>query len=170
VQTLIAQPLTQAAFAPFGEVLSFDPAQARPVNDGRAMRADCGLALDSGGREDHPVLAIYRARGEELPFVLTTFERHPLSSQVFVALTAARFLIVVAPASADGLPDPTQARAFVGMRGEGVNYARNVWHAPITAIGQEGDFLMLMWERGMPEDCILHAVAHPLLVSASDQS
>lgn len=170
MHTLQPKRLTPSAFRPFGEVILFDPDSSRLVNDGRALRSDTLAAFDRIPGEGEPVLAIYRARGEPLPLRVGTFERHPLSSQAFVALSAERFLIVVAPEDETSLPDLSRAEAFVGYHGEGVNYARNLWHAPITAVDVDGDFLMFMWESGRPEDCILHHPSKPLLIGGQEPS
>jgi ureidoglycolate lyase len=162
VRTFTARPLTSDAFAPFGEVLSFDERGARLVNDGRAVRANTQARFEYAPGIDAPVMAIYRATGDALPFRVTTLERHPHSSQTFLSLSAHRFLVVVAPRQDGGGPDTTQIQAFVGRAGQGINYARNVWHAPITAIGSGGDFLMFMWERGSEDDCVFHHPAYPL--------
>lgn len=170
MQTLSPKRLTPSVFSPFGEVLSFDPERSRLVNDGRALRFDTDTRFDHATPDGKPVLAVYWACGEPLPMRLVTFERHPLSSQTFVALTAEHFLIVIAPEDRAGLPDLERAEAFVGHRGEGVNYARNLWHAPIAAIGADGDFLMFMLERGSPEDCIFHHLHEPLFVGSIQPS
>jgi ureidoglycolate lyase len=170
VQTLKPKRLTPWTFSPFGEVLFFDPDRSKVVNNGRALRSDTDARFDSVLTANEPVLAVYRARGESLPLRLQTFERHPLSSQAFIALSAERFLIVVAPQDTSSLPDLSRAEAFVGHRGEGVNYARNLWHAPITAIDADGDFLMFMWESGRAEDCVLHQPSEPLLIRSLDPS
>jgi ureidoglycolate lyase len=170
VQTLFPKRLTPSAFSSFGEVLFFDPDRSRLVNDGRALRFDTDTRFDHVSPDGEPVLAVYRASGGPLPMRLLTFERHPLSSQTFVALSAERFLIVVAPEDRAGLPDLERAEAFVGHRNEGVNYARNLWHAPIAAIGADGDFLMLMWESGSAEDCVFHHLQEPLAVGSIQPS
>jgi ureidoglycolate lyase len=170
VQTLFPKRLTPSAFSSFGEVLFFDPDRSRLVNDGRALRFDTDTRFDHASPDGEPVLAVYRASGGPLPMRLLTFERHPLSSQTFVALSAERFLIVVAPDDRAGLPDLERAEAFVGHRNEGVNYARNLWHAPIAAIGADGDFLMLMWESGSAEDCVFHHLQEPLAVGSTQPS
>jgi ureidoglycolate lyase len=170
VQTLFPKRLTPSAFSSFGEVLFFDPDRSRLVNDGRALRSDTDTRFDHASPDGEPVLAVYRASGGPLPMRLLTFERHPLSSQTFVALSAERFLIVVAPDDRAGLPDLERAEAFVGHRNEGVNYARNLWHAPIAAIGADGDFLMLMWESGSAEDCVFHHLQEPLAVGSIQPS
>ncbi|EIM24478.1 ureidoglycolate lyase [Microvirga lotononidis] len=166
MQTLFPKRLTPSAFSSFGEVLFFDPGRSRLVNDGRALRFDTDTRFDHAATEGEPVLAVYRASGWPLPMHLLTFERHPLSSQTFMALSAERFLIVVAPEDPAGLPDLERAEAFVGHRNEGVNYARNLWHAPIAAVGADGDFLMFMWERGSSEDCVFHHLDEPLVVGS----
>jgi len=166
VQTLFPKRLTPSSFSAFGEVLSFDPERSRLVNDGRALRFDTDTRFDNASPGGEPVLAVYRASGGPLPMRLLTFERHPLSSQTFVALSVERFLIVVAPEDRAGLPDLERAEAFVGHRSEGVNYARNLWHTPIAAIGADGDFLMFMWESGSSDDCVFHHLNEPLVVDS----
>ncbi|MCA0400256.1 MAG: ureidoglycolate lyase [Proteobacteria bacterium] len=161
---LAATALEAESFAPFGSLVRFDPSAARAVNEGRSLRADqSGLAILS--ERVQPVLAIYRAQQDAMPFSLRLFERHALSSQTFVALTAPRFLVVVAPAQADGTPDVAGARAFIGQRGEGVTYAPGIWHAPITALDSAGDFLMLMWEGRTADDCEFHPLQTTLTIT-----
>jgi ureidoglycolate lyase len=164
VQILRPKRLTPASFGPFGEVLFFDQERNWPVNNGRALRSNTVARFDYSSSDSKPVLAVYRSRAEILPVRLNTFERHPISSQAFMALSVERFLIVVAPQDPENLPDLRRAEAFVGYRGEGINYARNVWHAPISAIDADGDFLMFMWESGGPSDCIFHHPNEPVLI------
>lgn len=164
MRTLETIPLSATLFAPYGNVVGFDSRSARVVNGGHALRADTAAELEGIGGS--PVLAIYRVERQDLPLRLTTLERHPFSSQVFVAINVPRFLVVVAPADAGGLPDADRAHAFVGVAGQGVNYRPGVWHAPITALDQPGDFMMLMWERGTEEDCIVHSSHTPLFIAA----
>ncbi len=162
MQRLAARPLTGDAFAPFGEMVTFDPGCAQVVNGGRALRSDAGARLDAEWSGATPVLAIYRAQGEVLPFPVAVLERHPHSSQAFVALSAGRFLVVVAQCDTIGGPNLDRTCAFIGGAGQGINYRRGVWHSPIAAIGAEADFLMFMWERGTPDDCVVHRLSVPL--------
>ena len=79
------QPLTDAAFAPYGH----------PINGGTTWRhellADAQLTAEAG----RPVLSISRAQARVLPMALTGMERHALGSQSFLPLGAARRLGVV---------------------------------------------------------------------------
>ncbi|MET0745431.1 MAG: ureidoglycolate lyase [Microvirga sp.] len=163
MHTLVPRRLTPEGFGPYGEVLHFDAGRSWLVNGGKALRANTAARFDRAAPAE-PVLAVYRSTGEPWPLRVDLLERHPDSSQAFVALSVEHFLVVVAPQDGPGRPDLRRAEAFVGRRGEGINYLRNVWHAPIRAIGSDGDFLMFMWERGTPDDCIVHPTREPLLV------
>jgi ureidoglycolate lyase len=163
MSVLIPRPLTAEAFAPFGDVLSFDPDTARPVNGGNAMRGDLPARLaHSGGM---PRLALFRVAAKRLPLTVTELEQHPHSSQTFVPITVDQFLIVVAPSDPDGSPGVEQSQAFIGTRGQGINYRLGVWHAPIIALDAGGDFLMLIWEQGTAADCHVDQLAHPIQVA-----
>ncbi len=156
------RPLSAEAFAPFGEVLAFDPARARTVNDGNAMRDDLPVEISSSA--GRPKLALFRVAAQSLPLALTAFERHPQSSQVFFPLSADRYLVVMAPRTLDGAPDVAKAEAFVGESGQGVAYDPGVWHAPIVALDRDADFLMLIFEQDAPGDCHVERLAAPLRV------
>ena len=74
---------------------------------------------------------------------VTMVERHPFGSQIFMPLDQRPFLVVVCPDQngRPGLPQP-----FVTAPGQGINYARNTWHAVLTPIGQPQNFLVV--DRG----------------------
>jgi ureidoglycolate lyase len=151
--TLWAQPLTPAAFAPYGDVIDADAAQRRyPINEGSAWRHDA-LALtdvhDAGG---HGVVAIVRAQPASLPVRLRALERHRLGSQLIMPLQRARFLVVVAPAQSTRPFD--EARCFVAAPGQGVQYRRGTWHHPLLALDAPTDFLALdrRAHDGSPDD------------------
>ncbi len=164
---LSLEPLTRESFAPYGTVLGFEPAKTRLVNEATAHRSDT-LALFDHAPGTAPVLAIYRAQAQTPPLHLTLFERHPYSSQTFISVSVPRFLVVVAPTGRDGLPIIGEARAFVGERGTGISYRRDQWHMPVMALGQGGDLLMVMAERGSADDCVEHRISFPLAVSCTE--
>lgn len=157
------EPLAPDGFAPFGTVIRFDADAARPVNGGTARRADTAalFAAEPGTR---PCLAIYRADAQALPLRVALFERHPGAAQSFVSVSVPTFLVVVAPADRDGLPDAARARAFLGRAGTGLSYRPNQWHTPILALGTGGDLLMLTAEHRDARDCIEHRLADPLTI------
>lgn len=166
---LKAEPLTAAAFAPFGEVIEAAGHAPRLINDGTCERFH-DLApvdvLESGGR---PLISIFRATPCPLPFEVKSLERHPLSSQAFYPLDGVPFLVVVAlPGENDagagaGHARPGAIRAFRAAGDQGVSYRRNTWHHALLAIGQTSRFLVV--DRGGPgENCDLGVVEMRVVV------
>ena len=138
---LTAQPLTRAAFAPFGQVLDAgDWPNHYPINAGACERYHDLATAEAAGTDARVVLSIFRGKPYAFPLTLAMMERHPYGSQAFMPLSPRPFLVVVAH-DADGAPDEPQA--FVTAAGQGVNYPRNLWHAVLTPIGAPQDFLVV---------------------------
>ncbi len=150
--TIVAAPLTQAAFARFGSVIEAG-GDAAVVNQGRGRRFDLALDLTADPRAHHLVSALYSIEASSLPFILGVIERHPLSPQLFFPNRAGRFLVCAFGAQADGEPDLDAAHAFIGNSAQGIAYRAGVWHGPLVALGAPGDFLMQMWQCDGPLDC-----------------
>lgn len=158
---LVAQPLTPAAFAPFGTVLAVpEDGTGRPINGGTSQRFDLvdDMALAAGG--GRPALAIFRAQARVFPHVVGEMERHALGSQTFVPLGTRRFVLVVARAGA--APAAEDLAAFVTDGSQGVLLAPGTWHHALLAI-DAGDFAVV--ERVAAEvDCDLYDLAAPAQV------
>jgi ureidoglycolate lyase len=163
-RVVVAEPLTPERFAPFGDVVSAGRGAGRDTNLGTAVRFDWTSALESTRPAARANLAVFRSAPQTLPFTYTLLERHPHSTQAFLPMACARFLIGVAPARADGAPDPGGLIAFVGGPGQGFNLRRGVWHHPILALDAPAEFAMLAWEDGSAEDCVEHPLAAPVRV------
>ncbi len=149
-RTLMAQPLTVEAFAPYGEVVSSAGRSGREINAGTSLRVELREPdlLAAGGR---PSLSVFRAQGIALPFAAQVVERHRLGSQTFLPLAATPYVVLVA-LGADA-PDPATLRAFLAGPGVGVTLWRDVWHHPLLALA-DGEFAVL--ERAGPSvDCEL---------------
>lgn len=144
LQRLIIEPLTAAAFAPFGDVIETEGRAHYPINAGTAQRfndlARVDVAVD-GGR---PLISLCRAEPIALPFRLRLMERHPLSSQAFIPMSPTPFLVVVAPAGAP--PCAEDIGAFRSSGRQGINYAAGTWHHPLLALERVSDFLIV--DRG----------------------
>jgi ureidoglycolate lyase len=139
--------LSATDFARFGAVLEAGWGRERRINEGRGSRFDATPPLEHEAPATRPTLAIYEIDGSALPFRATLLERHPWSAQVFIAMTAERFLVAAALPGADGRPDPESLEAFEGRRGQALVYAPGVWHLPLVALGAGGSFAMFMWSR-----------------------
>lgn len=163
-RTVVGEPLSVAAFAPFGFVVSAGLKAGASANQGTALRFDRCADLVNTRSSAAPNLAVFRSTKKSLPFAVTLLERHPCSTQTFLPMVCTRFLIVVAPTAADGGPDVAGLRAFVCGPGQGVTYHVGVWHHPIIAVDGDADFAMLAWEDGSALDCVEQALPTPILV------
>ena len=150
LECLRAQPLTAAAFAPYGDVIAGADAGGRAINAGTSMRVEMPDPdlLDAGGK---PSLSVFRARAAALPLPIRVLERHRLGSQTFLPLGEVPWLVIVA--LGDAAPDLTSLAAFRVTGREGVTLRRGVWHHPLVALA-DGDFAVLE-RRGAEVDCDL---------------
>jgi ureidoglycolate lyase len=160
-----AEPLSAAAFAPFGQLITEGAGPHIDANQGTATRVDRAALLEHTRPDATPNLAVFRAKAQTLPLKLALLERHPHSTQAFLPLSCARFLVCVAPTAADGKPELAGLRAFLGGVGQGINYSRGVWHHPIVALDEDAVFAMLAWENGSAGDCEVHALTELVSVS-----
>ncbi len=160
-RTIRATPLSVEGFAPFGDVVSAGLRAGSSANQGTAVRFDRCAKLATTRAGASPNLAVFRAAPQALPLTVKLLERHPCSSQAFLPLTCARFLVIVAPAREDGAPDLDGLCAFVCGPGQGINYHAGVWHHPIVALDAPAELAMLAWEDGTAQDCVEHPFAAP---------
>lgn len=157
--SLKAQPLTAAAFAPFGQVIAFDAATAATVphctiNSGNAVRYDLIPNMQLTAQGGTPMLALFRAQARTFPLNIGEMERHTLGSQAFIPLGTQRFVLVVAAASAPCHAHALQA--FITNGRQGVMLAPGTWHHALLAV-EGGDFAVLERRAGQV-DCEVQAM------------
>ncbi|MEM1260939.1 MAG: ureidoglycolate lyase [Pseudomonadota bacterium] len=165
--TLTPEPLTAAAFAPFGSVLEENQGERLEINEARFDRFARLATIDIRGQNSFVNTSIMRCRvASRLPLPIDTLERHPLGSQAFMPLQAEPFYVVVAEAS-DTL-DPSTLRAFVSNGQQGINYACGVWHLPLiaTSIGQR----FFVVDCGNDENCDLAMLPAPVTLLAAEET
>jgi ureidoglycolate lyase len=155
-----AEPLTTAAFAPFGEVIETAGHTPRLINAGTAERFDDLAPVDVLANGGRPLISIFKATPRPLPFTVTGLERHPLSSQAFYPLDRQPFLVVVAESVR--APWASRIRVFRASGQQGVSYRRNTWHHALLAIGQTCHFLVI--DRGGPEENCDEVAVDPAIV------
>jgi ureidoglycolate lyase len=134
------EPLTAAAFAPFGDLIEAAGAPDFQINGGMCDRFHDRARTEVLGEGARIGISLGYSRPYDLPLALDLVERHPLGSQAFVPLSQDPFLVVVAPDS-DGIPGTP--RAFLTAPGQGVNYLRNVWHGVLTPLARPAAFLIV---------------------------
>ncbi|HBS49982.1 MAG TPA: ureidoglycolate lyase [Rhodobacteraceae bacterium] len=133
------EPLTKAAFAPFGDVIELRDRPDKIINQGLCGRHHDLARLDfgPGGRAG---ISLFDAEPRSLPYRLDMMERHPEGSQAFIPLNPAPFLILVAEDAGDR---PGRPRAFLTAPGQGVNFHRNTWHGVLTPLAAPGLFAVI---------------------------
>ena len=131
---MLATPLTAGAFAPFGHVVAALHSPPRSGNQGRAQVWDDLAPLTTTRPEARPSVSLFRtvAWGEP-SLCVRLLERHPHSTQLFVPMTALRYLVVVArPADAPG-----EISAFIARGDQAIAYAPGTWHHPLVALDRQ---------------------------------
>ncbi|HQU66905.1 MAG TPA: ureidoglycolate lyase [Albidovulum sp.] len=136
-QTISANPLTPAAFAPFGDVLDAT-GDFRLINEGLCRRHHDRARLDFGaGRAG---ISVFRAEPRALPYDFDLVERHPEGSQAFLPMTEYPFLVIVAH---DEGGRPGRPQAFLTAPGQGINLHRGTWHGVLAPLAAPGLFAVI---------------------------
>jgi ureidoglycolate lyase len=132
------QPLTQDAFAQFGQVLDASGPPDRIINAGRAGRWHDLARVDiDKGRAG---ISIFDAIPVRLPYHFDLVERHPLGAQAFLPMTMNPFLVIVAP---DENGAPGRPIGFLTAPGQGINLGRGTWHGVLTPLHAPGLFAVV---------------------------
>lgn len=155
---LALEPISPAAFAPFGAVLADrEDVPGRPANFGTAVRRDRVLDLVTHRPDAALDVATFACAPRSLPLEIALVEKHPASTQLFVPMHAGRYVVVVAPG--EGAPRMSEARAFLVEGPVGVAYAPGTWHYPMLVLDAPLLFACFVWEDGSAGDCVEHALA-----------
>ena len=141
---LTLEPITAEAFAPFGQLL--------PPGHVGGPRLDLIDELQNGRAGAKPRLSLAAVAPKPLPVVAVEMERHVHSSQAFVPLDCAAYLVLVAPHGPDRLPDMARLRAFRVPGDTGINYRADTWHHPLTALERDARFVVLTFVDRTPGD------------------
>ncbi|MFZ1386293.1 MAG: ureidoglycolate lyase [Thiolinea sp.] len=156
------EPLTAAAFAPFGDVIETDGNEFYLINYGKTQRySDVANfdALENGGK---PTVSIFRSQPAQFPLRIEVMERHPQASQAFISLERKAFLTVVAPIGEQ--PVVEQIRLFLVGPNQGINYRRGVWHHYLFSPEGVRDFICLDRTGGTGSNCDEHRFTQEILV------
>jgi ureidoglycolate lyase len=146
MRVIAIEPLTKAAFAPFGDVVEAAGAERIRINQGFAERADGLARIDVATDGGSVNVSLFGAKARPRPIAVKLMERHPLGSQLFYPLQDAAWLVLVCAEPRD----PRSYRAFAATGRQGVNYARNVWHHPLLVTADDHAFIVV--DRAGPGD------------------
>jgi len=153
------QPLTIAAFAPYGEVIEHAGDQRR-----RYLSAPFEHSAPAATSTFWVSEVTHASNG---PVLLEVLERHPWSAQTFIPLTYAGYLVVVAPTLINGLPDLDNLQAFEASPQQGVCYRTGVWHHGLSVLKAPAQFVVTMTVSGGQGDDEFWDVPCPIEVVLS---
>ena len=160
------EPLTRAAFAPFGDVIETAGATSFAINAGTTTRYHDLAQVELAGESPRTLVSLFEGKAWHAPIAIGMLERHPLGSQAFYPVDGGRMLIIVAP---PGELDESQIRAFISAPDQGVNYARGTWHHPLLCLQHPGRFIVV--DRGGDgHNCDEQMLKQPLSVLNLQQS
>lgn len=137
MQILRAEPLTAAAFAPYGDVLEARGA-FRLINEGMCQRHHDLARIDV--MDARPGISVFKAQPRTLPYDFNLVERHPEGSQAFIPMSEQPFLVIVAP---DIAGKPGKPLAFLTDGAQGINLHRGIWHGVLTPLAAPGLFAVV---------------------------
>ena len=144
VLTLEIQPLTKAAFSPFGTVIETDGAKQISINQGTTTRFDAMSNVDVNEAGGRPIISLFRGKRRPDPIEISLLERHPIGSQAFIPLSQHDWLVVVAHGNVTGdAPDFSKLNCFIASGVQGVSYDRGTWHHPLLTLEAMQDFLVI---------------------------
>lgn len=142
------EPLTAAAFAPYGDVIECgDGADKRNINYGNTVKFANLAKLDVLAQGGNPTVSIFRSTPVARPIDVKIMERHPLSSQAFYPLSGHPYMVVVVER---GDFNPKKIKAFLAGPHQGVNYHKGTWHHYSLALDNISEFMVI--DRDGPGD------------------
>ena len=135
------QPVNEADFAKFGDILTLRQKPDQIINQGMCNRHNdlAKLTFADGGKDG---ISLFDAEPQTLPLKLEMMERHPKGSQAFVPMHELQFLVIVA-GDKNGQPDIP--KAFLTDPRTGINIHQNIWHGVLTPINTPGLFAVIDW-------------------------
>ncbi len=154
---LEVRELTAEAFKPFGDVIEAGQKEPVMINEGTTERYHNLARVDVEEQDGKSLINIFRGTPRPQPIEIRMMEKHPLGSQAFIPLSQRPYYVVVAKAGETVGPDDLVC--FLAKPGQGVNYAKGVWHHPLLALDAVSDFLVV--DRGGAGDNLVEVFFEP---------
>jgi ureidoglycolate lyase len=158
------EKLTREAFAAFGDVITKEGAHHYSINEGTTERYYDLAQIDVADSHGKPLLSLMEGQPRQFPLKVSTVERHPLGSQAFIPLSKNPYLVLVAPR---GEFDARGLCAFLAQAGQGVNYAKGVWHHALVALNEVSEFIVID-RGGAGSNCEEVRLGQPAIISETD--
>jgi len=153
IEALGIQPLTRAAFAPYGDVIESEKRDSFFINNDMAERFHALARIEAVGEDADAIISLVKSSKYQMPRKLDHAEHHPLGSQAFVPLDETPFIVVVGKAGES--PRPADFQGFMTNGKQGINYHPGTWHHVLLTPYAAMTFLCI--DRAGPGDnCIDH--------------
>jgi len=153
IEALEIQPLTRAAFAPYGDVIESDERESFFINKDMAERFHALAKIEAPGEDAGVIISLVKSKQYDMPRKLDHVENHPLGSQAFVPLDETPFIVVVGKAGES--PQPEDFQGFITNGKQGINYHPGTWHHVLLTPYAAMTFLCV--DRAGPgNNCIDH--------------
>lgn len=123
---MLVKPLTQAGFAPYGDVIESEGRKSFFINNDMAERFHNLAKVDVLGDDAAAIISLVHSKLFDMPRKVDHVENHPLGSQAFLPLDDSPFIVVVGKAGE--MPEVNQLEAFVTNGQQGINYHAGTWH------------------------------------------
>lgn len=149
VRTIVAEPLSREAFAPFGEVLTHEGLEPLPIQ----LYGDLVKTYQLPAIETDQPMEWLLVEGRVREFEIVFLERHFGVSQAFLPLGGDPFVISLAAPDCrlqDGVPAPEEVHAFIVPGGAGVQIHKGTWHEPPFAL-VDGSCLLATSHRALTD-------------------
>ena len=165
IKIIKPKQLTKDSFLRFGDVIEAnDQVKKYSINDGHTQRYHDLAKIDVTNDDGKALVNIFRSNPLELPIILQSMERHPLSSQAFMPLGNEPYLVVVAPA---GEFNESAIEVFISTASQGVNYHTGTWHHYCLALNNVSDFVVID-RGGRGENCDIVNLNSPIQIDLSE--
>ncbi|MEN7341385.1 MAG: ureidoglycolate lyase [Pseudomonadota bacterium] len=164
MRTIALEDIDISAFAPFGELIDFDPDRSEKMNASRFDRYTGLATIDVDGGCPKINVSLMRCTVTSgLPYRIEMLERHPKGSQAFMPITGHDYVVAVAPAA--DAPDVSALRAFRVRGNQGINLKRGIWHLPMLGFVRHQSFLIV--DHGGEDNCDEHQLSEPLMLQGA---
>jgi len=150
--TIMAEPLTQEAFAAFGQVIALDMLPTLPIDWYRGANRVMGPVTVEA---DVPIEYLLM-RSSVRPLRMRYFERHLQLTQAFIPLDGSPFVFLAARPNAEtanGFPIIEEIRAFLSPGRAAVSIHRGTWHEPAFPL-VEGQLTLISSHRELTQGLV----------------
>ena len=134
------QKITKDNFALYGDVITIKDKSSEVINNNTTQSFFDLANIEILGEDNNARLNIFNAKKRIFPLDIDMLEKHPLSSQVFLPMSATDFITLVTPINIK--PDINKIECFKVSNGDGINFKSHIWHFPLISI-QDAKFITI---------------------------